>query len=285
MAEASIGVIGGSGLYAMADLTEIDEVELDTPFGQPSASYVLGNLSGKRLAFLPRHGRGHVFMPSEVPFRANIHGFKQLGCEWLISVSAVGSLKDDIHPGEIVIPDQFIDLTNGRPSTFFGGGVVAHVSMADPVCARLCAVLEGAAKRAGATVHSGGTYVCMEGPQFSTRAESFRNRDWGTSVIGMTNMPEAKLAREAELSYATIALATDYDCWHEEEEAVSVEAVIDILQRNASLAQKIIREAVPEIEGPSPFAGILKSAIITDPAHISAEAKERLKVLIGRYVS
>ena len=224
-------------------------------------------------------------MPSEVPFRANIHGFKQLGCEWLISVSAVGSLKDDIHPGEIVIPDQFIDLTNGRPSTFFGGGVVAHVSMADPVCARLCAVLEGAAKRAGATVHSGGTYVCMEGPQFSTRAESFRNRDWGTSVIGMTNMPEAKLAREAELSYATIALATDYDCWHEEEEAVSVEAVIDILQRNASLAQKIIREAVPEIEGPSPFAGILKSAIITDPAHISGEAKKRLELLIGKYLS
>lgn len=285
MAEASIGVIGGSGLYAMADLTEVEEVALDTPFGRPSAPYLLGNLSGKRLAFLPRHGRGHVFMPGEIPFRANVHGFKQLGCEWLISVSAVGSLKDDIHPGEIVIPDQFIDLTHGRPSTFFGNGVVAHVSMADPVCADLAATLEGAAKRAGATVHSAGTYVCMEGPQFSTRAESFRNRDWGASVIGMTNMPEAKLAREAELSYATIALVTDYDCWHEDEDDVTVGTVIEILHRNVSLAQKIIREAVPVIEGQSPFAGILKTAIITDPAHISGEAKDRLSHLIGRYIS
>jgi 5'-methylthioadenosine phosphorylase len=269
----------------MAGLEEVEEVALDTPFGRPSAPYLLGNLSGKRLAFLPRHGRGHVFMPGEIPFRANVHGFKQLGCEWLISVSAVGSLKDDIHPGEIVIPDQFIDLTIGRPGTFFGGGVAAHVSMADPVCRDLAGILEGAAKRAGATVHAGGTYVCMEGPQFSTRAESFRNRGWGASVIGMTNMPEAKLAREAELSYATIALVTDYDCWHEEEEAVSVGAVIEILRRNVSLAQEIIREAVPGIEGQSPFAGILKTAIITDPAHISQEAKDRLALLIGRYIS
>jgi len=285
LAEASIGVIGGSGLYAMADLTEVEEVALDTPFGRPSAPFLLGNLSGKRLAFLPRHGRGHVFMPGEVPYRANIHGFKQLGCEWIISVSAVGSLKEDIHPGEIVIPDQFIDLTHGRPGTFFGGGIVGHVSMADPVCAKLAAVLEGAAKRAGATVHAGGTYVCMEGPQFSTRAESFRNRGWGASIIGMTNMPEAKLAREAELSYATIALATDYDCWHEEEEAVTVETVIELLQRNVALAQKIIREAVPVIDGKSPFAGILQNAIITDPAHFSEEAKDRLALLIGRYIS
>lgn len=285
MAEASIGVIGGSGLYQMADLTEVEEVTLDTPFGAPSAPYMLGNLSGKRLAFLPRHGLGHVFMPSEIPFRANIHGFKQLGCEWIISVSAVGSLKENIHPGEIVIPDQFIDLTHGRPSTFFGNGIVAHVSMADPVCGKLSTILEGAAKRAGATVHSGGTYVCMEGPQFSTRAESFRNRGWGASVIGMTNMPEAKLAREAEFSYATIALATDYDCWHEDEDDVSVESVIEILHRNVVLAQKIILEAVPMIDGPSPFSGILETAIITQPAHFSNEAKERLALLIGRYLS
>ncbi|MFP6889331.1 MAG: S-methyl-5'-thioadenosine phosphorylase [Nitrospinota bacterium] len=284
MPQASIGVIGGSGLYAMEGLTKIDTVELSTPFGAPSAPYVLGTLSGKRVAFLPRHGVGHVFMPGEIPFRANIYGFKELGCEWIVSVSAVGSLKEEIHPGEIVVPDQFIDLTRGRAGTFFGDGVVAHVSMADPVCPVLSGILEKAAIRAGATVHAGGTYVCMEGPQFSTRAESFRYRDWGASVIGMTNMPEAKLAREAEMSYATLALATDYDCWHEEEEAVSVENVIAILQSNVALSQKIILEAVPEIEGPSPFAGILKTAIITNPAHIPGEAKKRLHALIGKYV-
>lgn len=285
MPEASIAVIGGSGLYAMEGLTEVGEVELSTPFGAPSAPYILGNLSGKRLAFLPRHGAGHVLMPSEIPFRANIHGFKQLGCQWIISVSAVGSLRENIHPGEIVIPDQFIDMTKNRVSTFFGDGVVAHVPMADPVCAELSGILLAASDRAGATVHSGGTYVCMEGPQFSTRAESFRYRHWGASVIGMTNMPEAKLAREAEMSYATLALATDYDCWHEEEESVSVENVIEIIKRNVALAQKIIIEAVPHIEGMSPFAGLLETAIITDPAHISSEAKERLVALIGRYVS
>jgi 5'-methylthioadenosine phosphorylase len=224
-------------------------------------------------------------MPSEIPFRANIHGFKQLGCEWLISASAVGSLKEDIHPGEIVIPDQFIDMTKNRIGTFFGGGVVAHVPMADPVCAKLSEILLAAADRVGANVHAGGTYVCMEGPQFSTRAESFRYRDWGASVIGMTNMPEAKLAREAEISYATLALPTDYDCWHEEEESVTVEMLIDTLRRNVALAQKIIIEAVPHIEGRSPFEGLLGTAIITDPAHISAEARDRLKLLIGRYLS
>ena len=285
MAEASIGVIGGSGLYQMADLAEVEEVALDTPFGSPSSPYVLGTLSGKRLAFLPRHGAGHALMPGEIPFRANIHGFRQLGCEWLISISAVGSLRENIHPGEIVIPDQFIDMTRGRAGTFFGDGVAAHVSMADPVCAKLSAVLEDAARRAGATVHAGGTYVCMEGPQFSTRAESLRYREWGASVIGMTNMPEAKLAREAEMSYATLALATDYDCWREEEESVNVESVVEVLRRNVELARKIVLEAVPGIEGPSPFAGSLRGAIITDPAHISAEAKERLKHLIGRYLS
>ncbi|MEE9275570.1 MAG: S-methyl-5'-thioadenosine phosphorylase [bacterium] len=284
MAEAAIGVIGGSGLYAMAALTEVEEVEQETPFGAPSAPYVLGTLSGKRVAFLPRHGRGHVLLPSEIPFRANIYGFKQLGVEWLISVSAVGSLREEIHPGDIVIPDQFIDFTRDRPSTFFGGGVVAHVSMADPVCARLSEILGGAAGRAGARLHAGGTYVCMEGPQFSTRAESFRYRDWNAAIIGMTNMPEAKLAREAEMSYATIALATDYDCWHEEEAAVSVEAVVALLKRNASLAQRIIEEAVGEIGGPSPFAGSLESAIITDRAHIPQEAKERLRHILGKYL-
>ena len=269
----------------MEGLTDVETVALSTPFGAPSAPYVVGNLSGKRLAFLPRHGIGHVLMPGEIPFRANIHGFKQLGCEWLISVSAVGSLKEDIHPGEIVIPDQFIDMTKNRASTFFGDGIVAHVPLADPVCAELSACLLAAADRAGAKVHSGGTYVCMEGPQFSTRAESFRYRDWGASVIGMTNMPEAKLAREAEISYATLALATDYDCWHEEEESVSVVNVIEIIKRNVALARKIIVEAVPDIEGKSPFDGLLETAIITDPAHISNEAKERLVALIGRYVS
>ena len=285
MSQAEIGVIGGSGLYAMADLTGVEEAALSTPFGAPSAPYVLGTLAGKRVAFLPRHGRGHVLMPSEIPFRANIHGFKQLGCEWIISVSAVGSLKEEIRPGDIVIPDQFIDLTKNRPSTFFGGGIVAHVSMADPVCGRLSALLVQAARRAGATVHAGGTYVCIEGPQFSSRAESFRYRDWRASVIGMTNMPEAKLAREAEMSYATIALATDYDCWHEEEEAVSVEAVVALIKRNAALAQAIIRETVPAIGGTSPYAGSLATAIITDPAHISKEARERLRLLVGKYLA
>ncbi len=285
MSEATIGVIGGSGLYQMEGLTEVERVELDTPFGAPSASYILGSLSGKRLAFLPRHGEGHIFMPSEIPFRANIYGFKQLGCEWLISASAVGSLKEDIHPGEIVIPDQFIDMTKNRIGTFFGGGVVAHVPMADPVCTKLSEILLAAVDRVGAKVHAGGTYVCMEGPQFSTRAESFRYRDWGASVIGMTNMPEAKLAREAEISYATLALPTDYDCWHEEEESVTVEMLIETLRRNVALAQKIIIEAVPHVEGRSPFEDLLRSAIITDPAHISAEARDRLKLLIGRYLS
>lgn len=284
MSEAKIGVIGGSGLYAMADLGEVEERDLDTPYGAPSAPYVLGTLSGRRVAFLPRHGVGHRFMPGEIPFRANVHGFKQLGVEWLISVSAVGSLKEDIHPGDIVIPDQFIDLTKTRVSTFFGDGVVAHVSMADPVCGVLSETLAGAALRAGATAHAGGTYVCMEGPQFSSRAESFRYRDWDASIIGMTNMPEAKLAREAEMSYATIALVTDYDCWHEEEEAVSVKAVVALVKRNAALAQRIIKEAAPEIDGDSPFAGSLAAALMTDPSRIPDEAKERLRHLIGKYV-
>ena len=285
MSDADIGVIGGSGLYEMAELSEVEERQLDTPYGAPSAPYVLGTLSGKRVAFLPRHGRGHVYLPHEIPFRANIHGFKQLGVEWLISVSAVGSLKENIHPGDIVIPDQFIDLTRTRASTFFGDGVVAHVSMADPVCGVLGEILMGASLRAGATAHAGGTYVCMEGPQFSSRAESFRYRAWGASVIGMTNMPEAKLAREAEMSYATIALATDYDCWHEEEEAVSVEAVIAQVMSNAALAQEIIKETVPEIDGESPFAGSLATALMTDPARMPDETKERLSHLIGKYIS
>lgn len=285
MAEAKIGVIGGSGLYEMAELGEVEERALDTPYGAPSAPYVLGTLSGRRVAFLPRHGKGHIYLPHEIPFRANVHGFKQLGVEWLISVSAVGSLKEDIHPGDIVIPDQFIDLTKTRIATFFGDGVVAHVSMADPVCGALSEILMGAALRAGATAHAGGTYVCMEGPQFSSRAESFRYRAWGASIIGMTNMPEAKLAREAEMSYATIALATDYDCWHEEEEAVSVEAVIAQVMSNAALAQKIIKEAAPEIDGESPFAGSLATALMTDPARMPNETKERLRHLIGKYIS
>ncbi len=285
MTEAKIGVIGGSGLYEMAELDDVEERALDTPYGAPSAPYVLGTLSGKRLAFLPRHGIGHVFLPHEIPYRANIHGFKQLGVEWLISVSAVGSLKEEIHPGHIVVPDQFIDLTKMRVSTFFGDGIVAHVSMADPVCGVLSEILMGAAVRAGATTHAGGTYVCMEGPQFSSRAESFRYRAWGASIIGMTNMPEAKLAREAEMSYATIALATDYDCWHEEEEAVSVEAVIARVRSNAVLAQKIIMEAAPEVDGDSPCAGSLATTLMSDPDRVPQKTKERLHQLIGKYIS
>ena len=284
LSEAKIGVIGGSGLYEMAELDEVEERALETPFGAPSAPYVLGTLAGRRIAFLPRHGAGHRLLPGEIPFRANVHGFRQLGVEWLISVSAVGSLKEDVHPGDIVIPDQFIDLTKGRAGTFFGEGVVAHVSMADPVCGVLSAALAGAARRAGAATREGGVYVCIEGPQFSSRAESFLYRSWGASVIGMTNMPEARLAREAEMSYATIALVTDYDCWHEEEAAVSVEAVVALVKRNAALARRIIREAAPGIEGDSPFAGSLAAALMTEPARVPAEAKERLRRLTGKYL-
>ncbi len=291
-----IGVIGGSGLYAMEGLAHLREERVTTPFGDPSDAYMIGAVDGVHqvgtgepveLVFLPRHGRGHRFTPSEVPYRANIFGMKKLGVSWIISVSAVGSLREDVAPGHVVVIDQFIDKTHGRAQTFFGGGVVAHVAFGDPVCPTLRTILLQSARHAGAVVHDGGTYVCMEGPAFSTRAESNLHRSWGATVIGMTNMPEAKLAREAEISYATLAMSTDYDCWHEEHDAVTVDQVIAVLNANVSLSKRIIQEAVPRIaayDGPSPQSSALRNSILTAPSAISAEAKERLALLIGKYV-
>ena len=281
-----IGVIGGSGLYDMAGLTDIKEVAVKTPFGDPSGEFITGQLGGVKLVFLPRHGRGHVLLPSEINYRANIYGMKKLGVEWLISVSAVGSMKEEISPGHIVIVDQFFDRTSKRAGTFFGGGIVGHVEFADPVCGNLASVLYEAAKSAGATVHRGGTYVCIEGPQFSTRAESNIYRKWGVSVIGMTNIPEAKLAREAEICYATIALSTDYDCWHATEESVTVDMILETLRKNVATARDIIKRAVPAIDRPRSCKceSALKYAIITDRKAIPEKARKDLNLLIGRYL-
>lgn len=247
MKKQVIGVIGGSGLYQIEGLENIEYKKVDTPFGAPSADYLVGDINGKTLIFLPRHGRDHTLLPSEVNYCANIFGFKTLGAEWLISISAVGSMKEDIPPGDVVLADQFIDLTKRRRSTFFGDGVVGHVEFAEPVDADLREILYRSAQKAGAGVHQGGTYVCIEGPQFSTRAESLLYRSWGVSVIGMTNMPEAKLAREAGIGYATCAMATDYDCWHEGHGDVSVDEVIKTLSKNVDLAKKIILNATQEM--------------------------------------
>ncbi len=286
MSEAEIGVIGGSGLYDMEDLKYVTSVQMDTPFGAPSDELVLGTLEGRRLAFLPRHGRGHRFTPSEINYRANIYAMKKLGVERIISVSAVGSMKEEIRPGEIVVPDQFYDQTKNRVSTFFGGGVVAHVGFADPVCPELSCALYDAGVKAGAKMHKGGTYICMEGPQFSTRGESRIYRGWGVDVIGMTNVTEAKLAREAEICYATLALATDYDCWHETEEDVTIEAVIAILKKNVETAKKIIQIAVESLSV-SRSCGCgdsLKYAIMTPPDLIPEETRKKLDAIIGKYV-
>jgi len=287
MRDAEIGIIGGSGLYDMEGLEDIETVSVGTPFGEPSDSIVIGTLYGRRLAFLPRHGRGHRVLPSEINYRANIMAMKSLGVGRIISVSAVGSMKESIEPGHIVVPDQFFDHTKNRKSTFFGEGVVAHVGFADPVCHELSEVLYEAGVRTGATMHKGGTYICMEGPQFSTRAESRIYRSWGVDVIGMTNVTEAKLAREAEICYATLALATDYDCWHETEEDVSVEAVIATLNRNVETAKSIIRDAVPRVPATRacPCAEALKFGIMTPGNMIPEDAKKRLGLLIGRYIS
>ena len=249
MSQAKIGVIGGSGLYQMAALTDVEEVQVQTPFGDPSDAFIIGTLEGVRVAFLPRHGRGHRLLPTEIPFRANIYGMKLLGVERIISASAVGSLREEMKPLDIVIPDQFFDRTRHRVSTFFGDGIAAHVALAHPVCEHLCETLEQAARAnlAGIDIHRGGTYICMEGPAFSTRAESETYRSWGMSVIGMTNLQEAKLAREAEICYATMALVTDYDCWHPEHDSVTVEMVIDCLNRNSENAQKLIAAAVAKL--------------------------------------
>jgi 5'-methylthioadenosine phosphorylase len=286
MTRAPIGVIGGSGLYGVVELQPIEELSVTTPFGDPSDAVLIGRWHDVTVAFLPRHGRGHRIMPSHINARANIFAMKTLGVEWLISVSAVGSMREGIAPGEVVIPDQFFDRTVARPSTFFQDGIVAHISFAEPVCAELSGIMHAAAVRAGARVHRGGTYLCIEGPQFSTKAESRIYRQWGVEVIGMTNIPEAKLAREAEMSYATLAFVTDYDCWHETEAAVSVETIVHILQQNAVMAQRIIGEALPHIpvERGSPYRDALRGAIITNPAVIPTHIKHNLAPLIGKYV-
>jgi len=286
MSQAEIGIIGGSGLYEMEGLTGVTTVKVDTPFGEPSDELVLGTLDGRRLAFLPRHGRGHRILPSEINFRANIYAMKKLGVGRIISVSAVGSMKAEIVPGHIVVPDQFYDLTKHRVSTFFGEGIVVHVGFADPVCHELSYILYESGVKVGATMHKGGTYLCMEGPQFSTRAESKVHRQWGVDVIGMTNVTEAKLAREAEICYATLALATDYDCWHETEEDVTIEAVVAIINKNVATAKAIIRDAVSRVPDTRacPCSEALKFGIMTDGARIPEDAKKKLELLIGKYV-
>ncbi len=278
-----IGVIGGSGLYAMKELEVQDEVRLDTPFGPPSDAYVIGELAGKPVAFLSRHGRGHRFNPSRVPYRANIWGFRALGVSHLLSVSAVGSLREELRPGEMVVPDQFIDRTRNRVATFFEEGIVAHVTFADPVCPHLSDTLVRACERQGIPVHRGGTYVCIEGPHFSTRAESHLYRSWGADVIGMTNLTEAKLAREAQIGYATLAMVCDYDCWHEGHEDVTAEMVIAVLGDNVRNAQRAVRAAVEELDpdAPSSCADALRNAILTEPAAIPPAVRERLSLLLG----
>ena len=281
-----IGIIGGSGLYNMAELTDREEKSLTTPFGDPSGAYVIGTLRGKRVAFLPRHGVGHRILPSELNFRANIYGFKVLGVERILSASAVGSLKQEYKPLDILVPDQFFDRTKGRISTFFGRGLVAHVAFAHPLCGELSTTLADAAERMGATVHRGGTYVNMEGPQFSTLAESRLYRSWGMDVIGMTNLQEAKLAREAEICYATLALVTDYDCWHPDHDSVTVDLIVANLTQNAATAQKTIADAVGRLNGPRTCAckDALATAIITRPDLVPEQTKRDLAPIIGRYI-
>ncbi|HVT04634.1 MAG TPA: S-methyl-5'-thioadenosine phosphorylase [Thermoanaerobaculia bacterium] len=288
MAEARIGVIGGSGLYEMQGLEILFERKIETPFGDPSDPFVIGEVDGRRVVFLSRHGKGHRYLPGEINYRANIYGMKVLGVEMILSASAVGSMKEAYAPTDIVFPDQFIDRTRQRPDTFFGNGIVGHVSFADPICRDVQQALAASSRRVGAKTHVGGTYVCMEGPQFSTRAESYLYRSWGVDVIGMTNLQEAKLAREAEICYATMALVTDYDCWHETEEAVSVETVIGYLQKNASTACAIIRDVIGQLEGRERGCACvtaLKFALLTDPSVIPAKVKESLAPIIGKYVA
>jgi 5'-methylthioadenosine phosphorylase len=286
LAQADIGIIGGSGLYSMPGLSAVREVALETPFGAPSDPYVLGNLVGRKVAFLARHGRGHRITPSELNFRANIHGFKQLGVEKILSVSAVGSLKDEHRPGEFVIVDQFVDRTRHRVDTFFGNGVVAHVAFADPVCPQLAGTVNAACKQAGVVSKLGGSYLCMEGPQFSTKAESHLYRSWGMDVIGMTNLQEAKLAREAEICYVTVAMVTDYDCWHPHHDSVSVDQIVAVLLKNAENAGNVVREAVRSMpkERACKCGSALKHAILTDKDKIPPEIKEKLNLIIGKYV-
>jgi 5'-methylthioadenosine phosphorylase len=282
----TVGVIGGSGLYQMEGLTDVREQTLATPFGSPSDAFVTGRLGDVRMVFLPRHGRGHRIPPSAINFRANIWGLKKLGVDRILSVSAVGSMREDIAPGDFVVVDQFIDRTRHRADTFFDADVVAHVMFADPVCAPLREVLVGAAREVGVKVHDGGTYLCMEGPLFSTRAESKLYRSWGVDVIGMTNLQEAKLAREAEISYATVAMATDFDCWHESHDDVSIDAILETMHRNVDNARNLIRAAVPRLprELACGCGQALAHAIITDRERIPPAARERLGLLIDKYL-
>ncbi|MBI2857172.1 MAG: S-methyl-5'-thioadenosine phosphorylase [Chloroflexi bacterium] len=286
MDRARVGVIGGSGLYQIEGLQAMAEVEVDTPFGKPSDAIVTGRLEGVEVAFLPRHGRGHRISPPEVPSRANIYALKSLGVERIIGVSAVGSLKEELRPQDIVVPDQLVDRTKGRPSTFFGNGLVVHVSFADPFCPEMRSVLVHASREAGATVHDGGTWLVMEGPQFSTRAESALHRSWGIALIGMTALPEAKLAREAEICYASIACVTDYDCWREACEPVTTEMILENLHQNVENAKRIVKIAVAHMpeQRDCDCASSLKTAIATSPDRVPEELKARLSLLIGKYL-
>jgi 5'-methylthioadenosine phosphorylase len=290
MSQVKIGIIGGSGLYKMEALKDVEEITINTPFGKPSDAFIKGTLDGVPVVFLARHGRGHTILPTELPFRANIYAMKSLGVEYIISASAVGSLKAEAKPLDMVIPDQFIDRTRNRISTFFGEGIVAHITFGDPVCPKLASLVGDAAQSVdlgGPDVHIGGTYVCMEGPAFSTKAESNLYRSWGATIIGMTNLQEAKLAREAEIAYATLALVTDYDCWHPDHDSVTVEMVVANLHKNAENAQKVIRETVKRIAANPPASEAheaLKYAILTPLDKIPAETKQKMKHILQKYV-
>ena len=285
MTRGAVGIIGGSGLYELPGLTGARWRRVRTPFGDPSDEYCEGQLGDRPVVFLPRHGRAHRLMPSELNFRANIWGLKALGVEWVVSVSAVGSMREEIRPLDLVIPDQYFDHTRRRVSSFFGEGIAAHIGMADPVCPQVADVLDKSGREVGATVHRGGTYICIEGPQFSTKGESRIYRRWGVDIIGMTNMPEVKLAREAELCYATLALVTDYDVWHEGHDAVSVEVVVQNLHRNVATAKEVLARVVPRLPAirDCECAGLLRNAVITNPAAFTPAARKRLDLLIGKY--
>lgn len=287
MQQAEIGIIGGSGLYTMPGLSEVHELAVQTPFGSPSDSFVLGTLEGRKVAFLARHGRGHRILPSELNFRANIYALKRLGVERIISVSAVGSLKEEHKPTDFIVPDQFIDRTYRRVSTFFGDGIVAHIAFGDPVCAEVATSIGDSCRQSGVTGKIGGTYVCMEGPQFSTKAESNLYRSWGADVIGMTNLQEAKLAREAEICYATMAMVTDYDCWHPGHDEVTVEQVIKVLNTNSGNAARVIARAVALMpkERKCKCGSAMEHAIMTDPARIPPATRQKLSLLVDKYLS
>ena len=289
MEKINIGIIGGSGLYQMPELENVREIPVETPFGTPSDAFIVGELDGVTVAFLPRHGRGHKLTPSELPFRANIYAMKLLGVEYILSVSAVGSLQAQYAPTDFLIPDQFFDRTRARAheSTFFGNGIVAHVTFAHPVCDELGDILEASCREVGVTTHRGGTYICMEGPAFSTKAESNVYRQWGMDVIGMTNLQEAKLAREAEIAYATLALVTDYDCWHESHDAVTIDMVVEYLNKNVRNAQLVLKDAVKRVaakETPNQYRDAIKSAIFTAPDLWPAETAKKLDAIIGKYI-